>query len=1239
LKNIILSDRLYINEKCILVRKRVDIIMNNEVFISYRSVEADKAYMIKEVLKKNGIGCWMAPESINPGSDYAHAIPDGIQNCKVLLLLLSQQAQESQWVEKEVLAAMEYGKVVIPFAIEKCDVVEPFSFMLRNVQRWDAYEALRDNLERLVKQIHGIVNGNTEEKNLTKIAETVISDELKTVLSLLERTNYADGILELRKLAERGDMEAQYQLGNIYLQGHGVETDYRQAFCLFEEAANSGYLKAACKLGYLYEKGYGTTRNLKKAIDIYEEAALYGVTDACFALGQIYEYGNGVPQSLPKAYGLYEKAYEGYFDMAKQDNVEALCRMGQMCLWGKGVKENHEAAASAYQKAYKLLKERVSTPYAWAQYMLGNILYYDYGVKRNPQEAARWYELAAKMQNADAQYELGKAYFYGEGLEQNYDKAIEWFLKAAEQQNANAQNKLGEMYYSGIGVAQDISTAIRWYELGTMNAEADIQYEIGDRYWYGNEIEKSREKAFEWYEKAFVSYEKKAKKADVAAQCRLGYMYRKGIGVEKNHKNAFKWYEKAALHGDITALCELGNLYYNGSGVMKNYAKAFECYEKASAHGCAEALYMLNIMYEEGHGVARDYDKAKEYRGEAYRLYEIKEDKNARDWYLTVSCARHLYGRDGFEDITYNALKLMEKRAMLACEEAADWGDADAMYMLAEIYRFWVMEADREEMAIKWYEEAANHGDERGQCEMADRYYIGMGVMENRKKAFELYEKSAAQGYSEAMYQLARFHENSNVEEGYETVLEWLEKAAELGNEDALEMLGNYYYAGFGVEINYKKSLSYYRKILESNSSFVEKCKDCATGKQILSAWGIYLLAEMYKEGNGVESNRKKALQYYLKAYWRFWRDKDMHKAAKRHRRKYITYDVSATAEVSVEDKIEKLQKSDYKEGVEEILQLAKKGYADAQYEMGNMYGRGCGRKKNVKKAIWWYQKAAKQGHGKAQNSLGFLYSYGEGVIRNREKAIMWYTKAVQNLETLAEQGDVEAKRELGLMYEGGQGVPEDLQKAFEYYKEAAEQGDALAWYFLGSYYFYRHKNKPLDVAIVCYERSVELGCFVEYSWLAAKYCLSEKYSEYYNEGKAAESYYELAKHGDVQGQYMLGEMYYNGTGVNRNRRLAFEWCKKAAEKGFFFAQYKLGYLYYMGEGTEVDKAQAYKWYRKGVSQSKSLFCIVPEEFADRLQRIRAKNTNEEEIKVENLYWLGGHRLRLYNEIVSMDLV
>lgn len=125
----------------------------------------------------------------------------------------------------------------------------------------------------------------------------------------------------------------------------------------------------------------------------------------------------------------------------------------------------------------------------------------------------------------------------------------------------------------------------------------------------------------------------------------------------------------------------------------------------------------------------------------------------------------------------------------------------------------------------------------------------------------------------------------------------------------------------------------------------------------------------------------------------------------------------------------------DDKEAVYWFRNAAKKGLAEAQYNLAVTYATGtAGVKYNPATAVEWYQKAAEQGLAEAQYNLGTMYGAGHGVARNDTLAADWLRKA-------AEQGMAEAAFNLGVLYEHGQGVPLDSHQALVLYAQAVQAG------------------------------------------------------------------------------------------------------------------------------------------------------------------------------------------------------
>ena len=128
-----------------------------DVFISYKSEEYEKAEQLRVVLEQNGISCWMAPNSIPTGSNYAMEIPKAIRSCSVFVILLSQRAQQSKWVCKELDRAINNGKVIVPVMLEQCPLRDPFDFYLTDVQRYEAFTQAEQALQQIVQQIQALL--------------------------------------------------------------------------------------------------------------------------------------------------------------------------------------------------------------------------------------------------------------------------------------------------------------------------------------------------------------------------------------------------------------------------------------------------------------------------------------------------------------------------------------------------------------------------------------------------------------------------------------------------------------------------------------------------------------------------------------------------------------------------------------------------------------------------------------------------------------------------------------------------------------------------------------------------------------------------------------------------------------------------------------------------------------------------------------------------------------------------
>ena len=133
------------------------------VFISYSTMNQKEADIVKQYLKKQHINTWMAPENIPAGSRYAQVINKALKECACVVLLLTDEAQNSIWVDKEIERALNYRKTVIPIQVGELLLNDAFEFYISTnqvitVQKVDADS---DEMEKVLTSVRKCVERET----------------------------------------------------------------------------------------------------------------------------------------------------------------------------------------------------------------------------------------------------------------------------------------------------------------------------------------------------------------------------------------------------------------------------------------------------------------------------------------------------------------------------------------------------------------------------------------------------------------------------------------------------------------------------------------------------------------------------------------------------------------------------------------------------------------------------------------------------------------------------------------------------------------------------------------------------------------------------------------------------------------------------------------------------------------------------------------------------------------------
>ena len=93
-----------------------------------------------------------------------------------------------------------------------------------------------------------------------------------------------ESVTQLQLLAERGDAEAQNNLGLIHYTGEGVPQDFIEAMKWFRKAAEQHHEMAQFNLGLMYAYGEGVPQDFVEAVKWFRRAADQRLPDAQYNL-------------------------------------------------------------------------------------------------------------------------------------------------------------------------------------------------------------------------------------------------------------------------------------------------------------------------------------------------------------------------------------------------------------------------------------------------------------------------------------------------------------------------------------------------------------------------------------------------------------------------------------------------------------------------------------------------------------------------------------------------------------------------------------------------------------------------------------------------------------------------------------------------------------------------------------------------------------------------------------------
>ncbi len=434
------------------------------------------------------------------------------------------------------------------------------------------------------------------------------------------------------------------------------------------------------------------------------------------------------------------------------------------------------------------------------------------------------------------------------------------------------------------------------------------------------------------FKEAFKHYKVLADKKNAEGQFQLGKYYINGIGTKRNQALGIKYYKLASDQGEHKAQNNLANLYQKGYGVKKDKKKAFQLYKKASSgDNDTIAKYNLAKCYYLGQGTKVNQKKA-------YELFKNIADKGNAKAQLYIF--EMLYRKQGEEKNNELAKKYLE----LSVKQENGYAYYVKAKLLGEPYltKNEKIPHKVEKKRFEYYKLAVSKLNDLVAAETKAyaleklaHYYLDKKVINQNQKLFFKYLKQASELIDDPLidYNMGvAFLKGIGIVKSKKNAIKYFIKASKNGHAKASYNLAITYMNGSGVKRDFKKSFVFLKKIIEENKNQMSKF--------ILIV--KYHLGVLYYLGYGGKKNKEKFINYF----------EEFEKNFQKYNEKVVNFDP-----------------------------LVK-----VMYTLAYCFSLGYNTNKNLKKGIFWAEKAAKFEYIYAQNILLKFYNGGFDGIKKQEK-------------------------------------------------------------------------------------------------------------------------------------------------------------------------------------------------------------------------------------------------------------
>ncbi|MEZ0169733.1 tetratricopeptide repeat protein [Microvirga sp. TS319] len=543
----------------------------------------------------------------------------------------------------------------------------------------------------------------------------------------------------LQNAAERGDVKAALTLGDVLLNGKGVDPAPLDARRWYEKAAEGGSTVAFVRLGDLYLRR-PDDRDVSRAIEWYRRAADANISTAMIRLGRMFDEGQGVPQDYALAATWFSRA-------AAAGSGPAMVALS--ALYSRAGGPGHfNLARDVLEKAVRAGDARASIALAKLYLARGEKPLADSVLKRaadngDPEAAIQLAELflsGPADQAALARHWLvaaEKAALGTDGLmvrvavlqlkePAQRRKGTATLEAIARKNNTDAMTALAQALLDGTSIGPDPDRAEVLLRRAIQLGDEGARFVLAKAYRDGNGIEKNPARAVALYREIHND-----EPGDPKVLLALGDAYVSGEGVPRDRALAIQFYAQAAQNGDPEGKAHLGMAYLYGGGVPHNGAKAERLLSEAGESSLMVARLKLGEAKASGMGAAIDPEGA-------FASYLRAAEAGSPEAMIEVSRAI----RNGFGTQADPVL------AQSWLERAVRMGSPDALY---ELYRVMAVAKDaKPQEAERWLVQAARSGHAAAMYHLALRYRP-TSPDQNRIDGNEWLAKAAQAGHWQAI--------------------------------------------------------------------------------------------------------------------------------------------------------------------------------------------------------------------------------------------------------------------------------------------------------------------------------------------------------------------------------------------------------------------------------------------------------------------------------------------------------